>query len=387
MTRPRRILAALVAAAGLLTLPLVPAGAHAVTTAVSHIRAGVGMADATWAVGAAAGQYAADRQPQDEVTGDVDPNSYAVTKAKGYGVESRLSIRAIVVEGNNGQRVALVKADNYLAQDMLVRRAAQLLPATAGVAYDHILLHVTHDHSSPYNLTPSAGVMLFQDAFDLRMFEYEARAMARAITDAAAHLKRARMGATTVPFSTFKGNIVGPQVADDGTPAGYPSDFGDHKVTVMRFDDVSGATPKPLATWMNWGEHPESLDGYGLTTADYIGPLQRFVERATGAPLVFSQGDVGSSEGPYLRGQPEQLPDGTYRAWAHVGYAQMERGAKLLADAVVTGWKAIGAGAAGVAVPFSSDFPVLAFTRWTPGPVSHPYPSLSNCRTASTVDG
>jgi hypothetical protein len=136
---------------------------------------------------------------------------------------------------------------------------------------------------------------------------------------------------------------------------------------------------------MNWGQHPESLDGYDLLTADYLGPLQRFVERATGAPLVFSQGDVGSSEGPYFRGTPPQLPDGTYKAWAHVGYGQMERGAKLLADAVVKGWTTIGNG--GGTVPVSTDFPVIAYTRWTPGPISHPYPSISNCETDTTVDG
>ena len=371
-----------VALTALVGLPAI--AAHA-ATAPSKIKAGVGIADATWSVGAGAGQYATTPQPQNEVAGDADPYAFAVKKNKSYGVESRLSIRALVVEGSNHQRVALVKADNYLAQDLLVRRAAQLLSPSTGIGYEQILLHVTHDHSSPYNLTPAAGVMAFQDAFDMRMLEYEARAMARAITDATTHLRPARMGATNVPFSTFKGNIVGPDVADDGTPAGYPSTFGDLNVTVMRFDDVSGSSPKPLATWMNWGEHPESLDGYDLLTADYLGPLQRFVERATGAPLVFSQGDVGSSEGPYLRGNPDQLPDGTYRAWAHVGYGQMERGAKLLADAVIKGWETIGSGA-GV-VPFSTDLPVMSYLRWTPGPVSHPYPSISNCRTGSTVDG
>src|SRR4051812_3776003 len=345
MVKQRGWLVGLVAAA-VMGLPAVAAHAApgAPKSPKSNIRAGYGMADATWNVGAGAGQYGTTPQPQNSVTGDVDPNGYAVKKNKSYGVESRLSIRALVVEGSNHQRVALVKADNYLAQDLLVRRAAQLLPAAAGVTYDQTPLHVTHDHSSPYNLTPAAGVMVFQDAFDMRMLEYEARAMARAITDAATNLRPARMGATSVPFSVFKGNIVGPDVADDGTPAGYPKDFGDLAVSVIRFDDVSGHAPKPLATWMNWGQHPESLDGYDLLTPYYLGPLQRFVERATGAPLVFSQGDVGSSEGPYFRGTPEQLPDGTYKAWAHVGYGQMERGAKLLADAVVNGWNAIGKG-------------------------------------------
>ena len=53
---------------------------------------------------------------------------------------------------------------------------------------------------------------------------------------------------------------------------------------VMRFDDVSTpASPKPLATWVNWGQHPESLDSYNLITADYLSALQRDVDRATGS--------------------------------------------------------------------------------------------------------
>ena len=57
-----------------------------------------------------------------------------------------------------------------------------------------------------------------------------------------------------------------------------------------------------------------------------------------GAPLVFSQGDVGSAEGPYEGwSNADPLPDGTVRAWAHVGHAQLERGARLLADSVIEG--------------------------------------------------
>src|SRR5436190_19159785 len=145
-SRTTRLVAAVTAAVGVLMLPVV--GAKAATPA-SHIKAGMGIADATWAVGAAAGQYGTTPQPQNTVAGDTDPYGYAVKKNKSYGVESRLSIRALVVEGSNHRRVALVKADNYLAQDLLVRRAAQLLPPAAGISYDRILLHVTHDHSSP----------------------------------------------------------------------------------------------------------------------------------------------------------------------------------------------------------------------------------------------
>ena len=345
------------------------------------------MADATWHVGAAAGQYTDYRDPADELSGgDIDPSFHATSKENSYGVASRLTIRAIVVEGSNGQRVALVKSDNYLAQDHLLRRVGQLLDeAGSGVTYDNILHAATHNHSSPYYATPSWGVWLFEDVVDLRMFEYQARAMADAILQAEADLAPARMGATMVKHSLFKGNIMRAQTADDGSPAGFPNDYGDKDLTLLRFDRRTDAGYEPMAVWMNWGQHPESLDSYDLITADYLGPLERFVERDTGATLVFSQGDVGSAEGPYEGWNRGRMDDGTLVAWAHVGHAQMERGARLLADAVVEGFEEIGRGEG--TVPFATDVPVESINGWVPGPASHPYPSVSNCRTETTLDG
>jgi hypothetical protein len=298
-----------------------------------------------------------------------------------YGVQSRLSIRAIVVTDGTNPPVALVKNDNYLAQDFLARRIGQLLDeGDSGVTYENILMSATHNHSSPYYSTPAAGVWLFQDVVDLRMFEYQARQTAAAIELAASRMVPAKMGGTVVRFDAMKENIVKPQVAYDGSPSGYPRRFGDDGVTVLRFDTLGGT---PIATYVNYGEHPESLDGYQLISADYLGPLQRFVDRETGSTMVFSQADVGSSEGPY--DSNVELPDGTPQQFAHNGWAQAERGARLLADAVISGWRQIGSG--GGTVPFMTGFPVKMMTRWTPGPASHPYPSYGNCRTQATVDG
>lgn len=309
----------------LVAVAVLPAGSEA---ARSGVRAGYGEADSTWHVGAGSGQYTDKDDPNLlhlADGGEVDPHSHSWIQRHSYGVQSRLSYRAIVVEGADGRRLALVKADHYLASDALARRAAQILDAagTSGVGYEDILFMTTHNHSSPFYYTPSWGPWLFQDIFDLRAFEYDARRFALAIERAAADLRPARMGATTVRHTIYKGNIAGATIGDDGTPAGYPDSHADFGLTVVRFDEVPSG--EPIAVLANFGQHPESLDGYDLITADYLGPLQRMVERDTGAPLVWSQGDVGSGEGPYQRGKDfadnDRLPDGTIRAWAHVGHA------------------------------------------------------------------
>ena len=169
----------------------------------------------------------------------------------------------------------------------------------------------------------------------------------------------------------------------------------DHGVTVLRFDDMTNpASPKPLATYVNYAEHGESLDGYDLISADWLAPFQRYVDRATGSTMVFSQGSVGSAEGPYDYGNPKLADDNgdTFpEVYGHEGYAQAERGTHVLAEKVVTAWNAIGGARNGVHVdsPFSAnvDPTVTMLTHWVAGPVSHPYPSVGNCRTGNTVDG
>ena len=345
--------------------------------------AGYGDADATYPVGSWAGQYASDRTSPGT---DVDPHAQQVKKQGSYGIHSRLTVRALVIRDCEGNTAALVKNDHYLAQDAIQRRIGQLLAeADSSVTYENMLTAATHNHSSPYPVTPSWGVWAFQDAFSPRAFEFFARRSAEAILEAEANLVPARMGATEVANDIFHANIPGPQGTHDGTPGGMPRSFADHEVAIMRFDDA--ATGEPIGTWVNYGQHPESLEDHDLITADFLAPLERMVGRETGAEMVFSQGDVGSSEGPYdgWGGVPRWMPDGTRRAWAHMGFAQMERGARYLADSIVEGFNDIGAG--GGTVPYTTDFEVGSYNGWIPFPMSHPYPSVGNCRTEESVEG
>src|SRR3546814_13644436 len=104
-------------------------------------------------------------------------------------------------------------------------------------------------------LSHSVPARRSSDVFDARFFENQARKMAEAIETAAANLKPARMGATQIHHRVYKGNVVRLATAIDGTPAGYPLEYNDHGLVVMRFDDLSDpARPKPLAAWVSWGE-------------------------------------------------------------------------------------------------------------------------------------
>ena len=383
----RRVLSISLAGALAAALLVAPAGAQEAEPTNEVVRAGYGEADATWHVGAGAGQYTAKNPDQINALtgGDVDPHGHSVAQKDSYGVQSRLSYRSIVVEDAEGDQVAFVKSDSYLAQDYLTRRVGQILAAEgSSVSYEEVFLMASHNHSSPYYTSPSWGVWVFQDTFDMRAYEYHARQIAASIIAAEDALAPARMGATVVEHKIFKGMIQRKGIADDGTPRGYPDDFGDTGLSVIRFDNIEDpSNPTPIATMINWGQHPEGLDDHDLITGDFVASLERFVERATGAPLVFGQGDVGSAEaGP---GRPDLVPNGIPKKWSHAGHAQAERGAFLLSEDVVKGWNQIADGSP--VVPFDSTFDVEAGNAFVPGPVSHPYPSVSNCRTETTAEG
>ena len=350
--------------------------------------AGAAVVDATWHVGASAGQYASGRQESTEF----DPFVQQFKNAPSYGVQSRLQIRAIVVQGPDGTRVALAKADLYIPQDLLWRRAAQIL-ATRNVGIDehNLTMTITHDHSSPYYSSTAWGAWTFQDVFDIRFYDYYAERIADAVTQAARHLVPVRVGATASYFDKPQRNALGPAVADDGTPAGFPNSYTDHDMTIVRFDDISNPRrPRPLAVLVNYSLHGEMLSGNDLISADWPGPTQRFVDRATGAITVIVQNAVGTTEverNSYHSIHERLLFD-------HKEYGQAEYAARLISDAAIRDWRDIGAGRPNSDpayrdrfIPFTADAPVGREDRWFPGPISHPYPGVSSCRTDPALQG
>ena len=357
-------------------LAVLPGAAYA-----AELKAGVGESDASWHVGSGAGQHASAGSFVDQHGFDPGVHSYHFSRS--YGVQSRLKVRAIVVEGPDGERVAIVKNDLYIPQDLLYRRTAQLLEAgDSGITRETLTMAVTHNHSSPYYSTPSWGVWTFQDFFDVRFFNYYAERMAEAVEEAAANLVEVRVGGAARPVPDLHRNVPGRATADDGTPAGFPESYGDHDLTLVRFDDISDpSNPRPLANLVNYAVHPEGLEGNNIISADWVGPYERMTDRASGAMTIYTQGAVGNHE-------PEQSAwhqPSERREYYRRDYAQGERLARELADATLAASADIADGDA--AVPFQTGAEVKMVDRWFPGPLSHPVPTVAGCRTDSELAG
>src|SRR5688500_10599951 len=152
-------------------------------SAAGQVQAGAAVVDGTYNVGSSAGQYSSTR---DGGHGDYDPHVQSVKNQASYGVQSRETVRALIIKGGDGELVALLSDNHYIPQDALFKRTAQLVSEQTGGAINssNLTMAVTHNHSSPSHSAIAWGVWAFQDVFDFRFFDYYARQNAKAIVKA-----------------------------------------------------------------------------------------------------------------------------------------------------------------------------------------------------------
>lgn len=360
--------------------------------------AGAATVDTTWHTGAGQGQLGG--AGNSFTAGKFDPFHHSTKMTPTDGIQSRTYAKAIVVQGPDGTRAAYVKTELYLQQDLLTRRVAELVSGAdptsehvvPGLDGSRIMLGGTHNHSVPHYTSTAWGVWIFADAFDFRAFEHTAQGIARAVREAADNLAPARVGAAVVAYDEIQQNILGPTTADDGSPAGFPRDHVDPELAVIRFDAVPSG--EPIAALVNFGMHPESIGGQAnLISSDFTGVVERVVERALGkepgnseGPVVaWSQGGLGDVEPDQSRAH---RPNERREFWRR-DFAQAERMSLELSEAVLRTWSYVASppedGAEGFIaakhVPFSTVAPVDMLAYRFPGPVAHPLPTVSNCRT------
>jgi hypothetical protein len=377
-------------------LALAPAAAAASEPTL----AGVAVRDATWHVGASAGQFTDDTGPFGAE--GVDPHGHSVKKRISDGVGVRTTTRALVFQDGEDDRVAIVAHDLYLANDLLTRRVASLLaehdrevalglregPAT-GITADALAVTASHNHMTPFYSTPGWGTAIFQDVIDVRFYDYVARAMADAVVAASRDLRPVRMGGMTTTFDEIQSHTYGPKVADDGTPAGQPWEHTTRQLSVLRLDDVSDpAKPRPYAIWSVLGLHPEFTTwGPDLISGDFTQVAARMVDRELGTTTVFSQRETGAS-GPHKDERVHRAEE--RREFNDAGFAELDRASRLLADAILDAHRRIGEGRperVSAWQPMVEGFDVASVAQRFAPPVTRPVPGVSNCNTYATFHG
>ena len=229
------------------------------------VMAGAAKVDGTYNVGSSAGQYA--RQARRRRTATYDPHVQQVKNKASYGVQSRESVRALVIKGADGKYVAMVSDDHYIPQDALFRRTAQLASAATGGALNetNITMSITHNHSSPSYSSLDAGVWTFQDVFDFRFYDYYAKQNAsrrrQGVRATCTTSASARRSATSTRPSATRWAPAAPTTARrPASPTPTPT------TTCRSSASRTSTTPAHPSRWRRWSTSASTPSSSRATT-------------------------------------------------------------------------------------------------------------------------
>jgi len=171
----------------------------------------------------------------------------AEKRARGY--QSRLKARAIVLQGADGKRLALVQVDLGAMSALVHRRVAEVT-AGIGIGPDRLLLAATHTHGAPggffgasfYNFMGSP-----RPGFDAQLVDYLVARIARAVGQAADGLQPALVG--------YGEARLGDRVSMVRSLSTQPGAQLDDRVRMLRVDVGSEQAHRPLAAFAVFAVH------------------------------------------------------------------------------------------------------------------------------------
>ncbi len=203
------------------------------------------------------------------------------------GVHDPIWARAIAFR-NNGVTVAMVTCDAIgLFHDKIIDIRKRIDPS---LKVDHVIVSSLHNHETPDTMGNWSGLVPNPWSFDYANLERVKNACKEAVEEAVRNLQPAEMYCN----------------AHELNPEGFVEDTRqpiviDKKLNCIRF--VKPGTDETIATMVNWGNHPETLDGDNpLITSDFPGYWRDGVEQGVPEPngvqglggmCLYFQGMVG----------------------------------------------------------------------------------------------
>ena len=140
----------------------------------------------------------------------VGMSAFSADSRQAAGFRQRLHARAIVLQDDSGERVALVVVDLGMVSLVLHRRVAdRTLQSGTGIGADRLLLSATHTHSGPGNFFAADGYNANAGrfvGFDPVVTAFLIDGISGAIEDAASDLQPARGGWRFEPVWDFTFN-------------------------------------------------------------------------------------------------------------------------------------------------------------------------------------
>ena len=208
-------------------------------------------------------------------------------------IESDLTATVLVLSDGEGAKVAVIGTDLCV---MSMAEAGRLRVAVAEaltVPVSHVLLNLSHNHSSPalpefMAMTDTTEDVPFRERYERDLTRW----LVEAAVEADAVLQPARIGCG------WGESTIGVYRREqrDGIDVLVLGEVPDHpidsSVGVIRVDDLDGT---PIATLFRYSAHPVSVGSRSMVaSADFPGPAREVIEANLGGLALFLQGCGGN---------------------------------------------------------------------------------------------
>ena len=221
-------------------------------------------------------------------------------------VHDDLHVRALALEGGDVRLVVAALDLIGLGRPdcrEIEARVAEQAPGT------RLWVASTHTHHGPDTIGLWGPDMATSGVDPEYVAGLKDRVLAAALA-ALARLQPAHLRATSVPVTGLAKNARDPDILDE-------------ELTCLQFCEPG--TGAPLATWLVYPCHPETLwDDNVRITSDYPHPLRQAVEAATGAPCLFLSGAIGGMMTPDVEAHSFEEAERIGLALARAALAALE---------------------------------------------------------------
>jgi hypothetical protein len=203
-----------------------------------------------------------------------------------------------------------------------------------GLGVAHFVYSSTHNHQGPDALGLWGPDTLIDGKFPLYLAFID-RQVARAIEQAVGALQPVQGVRAYRTDANETAELAGLQVRTGCRP---PWIFDD-ELRALAFDGEDGT----IATLLNWGTHPESLESENeLITSDFPHYIRDEVERRVGGTAVYVSADLGGAEivgDTCVGGADARNPDGTneFDTRDDIGFPRTERIGRLVGGVAASG--------------------------------------------------
>ena len=179
-----------------------------------------------------------------------------------------------------------------------------------------VIVAALHDHQAPDTMGlwgPNAATSGINEDYNSFVIERTAEAALEAI---------ANLRPATIALAKTH-----PPELDTFIHDNRPPEVHDAELTLLA---ATGTDGKPIATLINWANHPETLGSRNTKiTADYPAAIYKRLEKRRGGVAVFVNGAVGGMQSP-LGAKIAGIPDNSFEKAEHIGRRVADIGADAL---------------------------------------------------------